>query len=124
MEDFATAVWPEQPVASPKGGRAAARPRARTTADAPTEITGAPTTPLPAGRRPTRPAPPAPKRKSRVGTVIGVVVAGAAGAGGYLVLGSRNAPRSKPAAPPPGPAADTVPDPDTGPLPLATPTPP
>jgi serine/threonine-protein kinase len=124
MEDFATAVWPEQPVASPKGGRAAARPRARTTADAPTELTGAPTTPLPAGRRPTRPAPPAPKRKSRVGTVIGVVVVGAAGVGGYLVLGSRSAPESKPAAPPPAPVVDTVRIRDTVRVPVATPTPP
>jgi len=123
MEDFATAVWPEQPVASPKGGRAAARPRARTTADAPTELTGAPTTPLPAGRRPTRPAPPAPKRKSRVGTVIGVVVVGAAGVGGYLVLGSRSAPESKPASPPPAPV-DTVRIRDTVRVPVATPTPP
>src|SRR3989442_3120599 len=49
MEDFATAVWPEQPVASPARSRGAAR-RSRATADAPTEITGAPTTPLPAAK--------------------------------------------------------------------------
>src|SRR5205085_9321628 len=45
MEDFATAVWPEQPVASPGKGQAARPARARATADAPTQITGAPTTP-------------------------------------------------------------------------------
>src|SRR5882724_11855508 len=41
MEEFATAVWPEQPVASPGRPRTAARPRppSRATADAPTEIT-------------------------------------------------------------------------------------
>src|SRR5258706_4310786 len=55
MEDFATAVWPEQPVSAPtKGGKAAATsrrppPRAKgpATADAPTEVTSAPTTPIP-----------------------------------------------------------------------------
>src|SRR5213079_80497 len=57
MEDLATAVWPEQPVASPARSRGAARPRARATADAPTEITGAPTTPLPAAKS-RKPAPP------------------------------------------------------------------
>ena len=77
MEDFATAVWPEQPVASPGKSRTAARPRprSRATADAPTEITGAPTTPLPAARR-----------RSRAPVVIGLVVV-AAGGGGDLMLG-------------------------------------
>ena len=79
MEEFATAVWPEQPVAAPVRGRSAARPRPRATADALTEITGAPTTPLPRAR-------PAPKRRSRVPAVVGLVVV-AAGVGGYLVLG-------------------------------------
>src|SRR5262245_13823681 len=54
MEDFATAVWPEQPVtAGTKGGKAAStqrRPPPRTkgpvTADSPTEVTSAPTTPI------------------------------------------------------------------------------
>jgi len=78
MEDFATAVWPEQPVASPAKSRGPARPRSRARADAPTEITGAPTTRLPA-------AP----RRSRAPAVIGLVVV-AAGVGGYLALrGSR-----------------------------------
>jgi serine/threonine-protein kinase len=79
MEDFATAIWPEQPVASPGKSRTAARPRPRprATADAPTEITGAPTTPLRA------------RRRSRAPVVIGLVVV-AAGVGGYLALrGSR-----------------------------------
>jgi eukaryotic-like serine/threonine-protein kinase len=105
MEDFATAVWPEQPVASPAKSRGPARPRSRATADAPTEITGAPTTPLPAARR-----------RSRAPALIGLVVV-AAGVGGYLALkGSREqgAGSSEPAAVPaprsplPAPPIDTV----------------
>jgi len=96
MEDFATAVWPEQPVASPARSRGPARPRSRATADAPTEITGAPTTPLPAAK--------ARQRRSRVPVVIGLVVV-AAGVGGYLILGrEETAPRS----PLPAPSVDTV----------------
>jgi len=79
MEAFATAVWPEQPVASPVKGRSGARPRPRATADAPTEITGAPTTPLSAKSR---------RRRSRAPVVVGLVVL-AVGAGGYLMLGRR-----------------------------------
>jgi serine/threonine-protein kinase len=88
MEDFATAVWPEQPVASPgKGkGRGPARPRPSATADAPTQITGAPTTPLTGARR-GKAAPPAGAQKSRVGAWIGLVVVVAAGVGGYVILG-------------------------------------
>ncbi len=97
MEDFATAVWPEQPVAAPAKGRKAARPRARVTADSPTEITGpaAPTTPL-----------PAPKRKSRAGVLIGAVVVAGIAAGGYLALGRSNV--SDQPTPPPPPVVDTV----------------
>src|SRR5437867_334556 len=94
MEDFATAVWPEQPVASPGKSRTAARPRPRprATADAPTEITGAPTTPLAA------------RRRSRAPAVIGLVVVGA-GVGAYLMLGrGGTAPRSSL----PAPSVDTV----------------
>src|SRR5207253_5482535 len=78
MEDFATAVWPEQPVASPvKGkGRAPARPRPAATADAPTQITGAPTKRL-SGARP---------KRSRAGAVIGLAVVAAGGDGGDLGL--------------------------------------
>jgi len=52
MEEFATAVWPEQPVAAPKPGASKSQrrppPRQRTaSADAPTEVTTAPTTPIP-----------------------------------------------------------------------------
>ncbi|HVH09947.1 MAG TPA: protein kinase, partial [Gemmatimonadales bacterium] len=87
MEDFATAVWPEQPVASPTRAPTSGRSRPRARADAPTEITGAPTTPLPAvkpGKPPARPRPTG--RKSRVGTVIGVLALAGAGAGGYLLF--------------------------------------
>jgi len=80
MEDFATAVWPEQPVASPAKSRGAARPRSRTTADAPTEITGAPTTPISSAK--------SRKPRSRAPALIGFVVV-AAGVGGYLMLERR-----------------------------------
>ncbi|HYK82348.1 MAG TPA: protein kinase [Gemmatimonadales bacterium] len=113
MEDFATAVWPEQPVAAPTRGRAAARPRPRAPVDGPTEITGAPTTPLPATGAARRPAPlPPRKRKSRLGVVIGLGVVAAAGVGGYLALGRSGADQSQPGASPAprtaGPVVDTV----------------
>jgi len=95
MEDFATAVWPEQPVASPAKSRGAARPRSRATAEAPTEITGAPTTPL---------AQPA-RRRSRARAVIGLVVV-AAGVGAYLMLGRKGS--GEQGAVPPAPEVDTV----------------
>src|SRR2546425_9916453 len=69
MEEFATAVWPEQPVAVPRAGASKSPrrppPRTRTaTADAPTEGTSAPTTPIPrAGMKP----PAERKRRSNVG---------------------------------------------------------
>src|SRR5882724_9994698 len=52
MEEFATAVWPEQPVAVPKAGVATKGqrrppPPRQAAADAPTEVTTAPTTPIP-----------------------------------------------------------------------------
>jgi serine/threonine protein kinase len=96
MEDFATAVWPEQPVASPAKSRAA-RPRSRATADAPTEITGAPTTPLSAAK-PRKP-------RSRAPAVIGLVVV-AAGVAGYLMLGRKRSGEQE--AVPPAPSVDTV----------------
>ena len=103
MEDFATAVWPEQPVAAPAKGRSAARARPRTGADAPTEIAGAPTTPLPGvkERRPP-PARSAPKRRSRASAVVALVVV-AVGVGAYLLLG-----RTGPSAPSSVPLVDTV----------------
>src|SRR5437879_10057528 len=54
MEEFATAVWPEQPVAAPTKSRGAPRPPPKTAAEAPTQITGAHTTPLPASGAKTR----------------------------------------------------------------------
>ena len=86
MEEFATAVWPEQPVAAPAKSRGPARPRSRATADAPTEITGAPTTPI-SSAKPRKPAAPA-RRRSWAPAVIGLVVV-AAGAGGYLMMGRK-----------------------------------
>jgi serine/threonine protein kinase len=118
MEEFATAVWPEQPVAPPVKGRSAARPRPRAAADAPTEITGAPTTPLPRAK-------PTPKRRSRVPAVVGLVVV-TAGVGGYLVLGRGSGERG--AVPPettpaPAPTVDTVRIQDTVRVPVQPPPP-
>ena len=104
MEEFATAVWPEQPVAVPKKGATGASrsqrrppPPPRTaSADAPTEVTTAPTTPIPrAGLK--IPAEKK-KKKSSVGLVVGAVVVAAVGIGGYLVLGKKT--ESPPVSPP------------------------
>ena len=103
MEEFATAVWPEQPVAVPKAGSAAKsqrRPPPRqahpATADAPTEMTNAPTTPIPrAGMK----IPSEKKKRSSVGMVVGALLVVAAGVGGYLALGRKS--ELPPPAPPP-----------------------
>ncbi|HEY3279898.1 MAG TPA: protein kinase [Gemmatimonadales bacterium] len=96
MEDFATAVWPEQPVTAPtKGGKAATttrRPPPRTkgpvTADTPTEVTSAPTTPIPRAGIKVGSA----KKKSSVGLYVGIAVVAVAGVGGYFALaGNKNA---------------------------------
>jgi len=109
MEEFATAVWPEQPVAVPKAGTAAKsqrrpppRPARTASADAPTEVTNAPTTPIPrAGMK----IPSEKKKRSSVGMVIGALVVVVAGVGGYLALGRKSEPpppqASLPPAPPP-----------------------
>src|SRR2546427_11672 len=117
-----------QTVDAPAGG---ARPRAPrpprvVTADTPTEVTSAPTTPLPAAAR-TKPgarrAPPAP-RKSRAGLVAGLVaVLGALGAGGYFLLGRSKPepPSSESHAPPSGPTTPAV---ETGRVAVPSATPP
>ena len=102
MEEFATAVWPEQPVAVPKKGAAAGksqrrpRPPPRTaSADAPTEVTTAPTTPIPrAGMK----IPAAKRKRSGVGVGIGALVLAVAGVGGYFALGKKVEP--PPVSPP------------------------
>ncbi len=111
MEDFATAVWPEQPVASPKTGtvqkgRRPPPPRARTaTADAPTEVTTAPTTPIPrAGIK----IPSTKKKRSGVGMLVGAIVIAAAGVGGYLAIGRKSAAGVPPAPPPLAAPVETV----------------
>jgi len=109
MEEFATAVWPEQPVTAPKAGAKGQRrpppPRsaaAAVGADTPTEVTTAPTTPIPrAGLRIT----PAPKKKSNAGIVVGAVIVVAVGIGGYMAL----APGDSNPPPPPAPPAAIVP---------------
>jgi serine/threonine-protein kinase len=103
MEEFATAVWPEQPVTAT--GKVTPRPAVRgargpVTADTPTEqvaTAAARTTPMPqaAGGRPRpgltappthpRASPPSRKSSSRAGVLVflGVLVAAA---GGYIVM--------------------------------------
>ena len=113
MEEFATAVWPEQPVAAPtKGAAGASRsqrrppPRPRTaSADAPTEVTTAPTTPIP---RAGLTIPAEKKKRSSVGLVVGAVVLVAAGVGGYLALGKKPQASQPPAAPPVTAPAETL----------------
>jgi len=113
MEEFATAVWPEQPVAAPKPGeRAKAQRRpppssgVRTaSADAPTEVTSAPTTPIP---RAGMAIPAAKKKRSPLGMVIGTLVVVAIGVGGYLTLGKKPASSPPPAPPPVAVVHDTV----------------
>jgi len=101
MEDFATAVWPEQPVTAPKAGasksqrRPPPRPQRTAAADAPTEVTAAPTTPIP---RAGMTIPTAKKKRSGVGILVGALVVAAAGVGGYLTLGRKS---EAPPAPPP-----------------------
>jgi len=118
MEEFATAVWPEQPVAVPKAGTATKsqrrpppRPARTASADAPTEVTNAPTTPIPrAGMK----IPAEKKKRSSVGMVVGALVVVAAGVGGYLALGNKSA------LPPTPPPQASVPP---APVPVATPPP-
>src|SRR2546425_3783846 len=114
MEEFATAVWPEQPVATPKAGGGGAsrtqrrpppRPARTASADAPTEVTNAPTTPIPrAGMK----IPAGKKKRSSVGMVVGALVVVATGVGGYLVLGKKNEASLPPAPPPVGVPVETV----------------
>jgi serine/threonine-protein kinase len=106
MEEFATAVWPEQPVSVPtKGGKGAATqrrppPRAKgpVTADTPTEVTSAPTTPIPQSGMKVGGGGP---KKSRTGLFVGVAVVAVAGVGGYLALGQKSS------APPPAVSSPT-----------------
>jgi serine/threonine-protein kinase len=114
MEDFATAVWPEQPVAAPtKGGKGSTStrrppPRAKgggsVTADTPTEVTNAPTTPIPKSGIKVGGGGAGAKR-SRAGLFVGVAVVAVAGVGGYLALAN------KPAPPPVTPPTQTAPAP-------------
>jgi len=111
MEDFATAVWPEQPVTAPKAGaskshrRPPPRPQRTASADAPTEVTSAPTTPIP---RTGMKIPAGKKKRSGVGILVGALVAAAAGVGGYLTLGNKS---EAPPAPPPAAVVPAQPPP-------------
>ncbi len=117
MEDFATALWPEQPVsATGKGSpRPVARPAARgpVTADTPTEhvaaSAGASATSAPTVG-PARPRTrPAQKKSSKAGLFVALVLIAAAG-GGYVVLrGGQGETESPPTtAPAPSPASSDL----------------
>jgi len=121
MEEFATGVWPEQPVAVPKAGTATKsqrrpppRPARTASPDAPTEVTNAPTTPIP---RTGMKIPSEKKKRSSVGMVIGALVLVAAGVGGYLALGRKSEPPASP------PQASLPPAPPPVAVPVATPPP-
>ena len=111
MEEFATAVWPEQPVAVPKAGvttkgqRRPPPPR-KVSADAPTEVTTAPTTPIP---RVGLKLGTEKKKRSSVGMVVGALVVVAAGVGGYLALGRKSEAPPPQASLPPAPPPVAVP---------------
>jgi serine/threonine-protein kinase len=98
MEDFATALLPEQPVhagTSVPGGPTTPHPRAGrppVTSETPTELSVAATTPMPSAGKAMRPVPQ--KKKSRGGLAVAAVVVLALGVGGYLMFGR---PRSAPA---------------------------
>src|SRR6266702_2115754 len=105
MESFATAVWPEQPVVAAGPARPATRPAARARAgaapEAPTEVTAAPTTPLPVARG-------AAPRKSNTGLLVSAALVAVAAVGGYLVLGRGTAAPPEPASQPAATRVDTV----------------
>jgi serine/threonine protein kinase len=102
MEEFATAIWPEQPVSASSKGTprpAPQRPaaaRGPVTADAPTEhvqaaASAAPTTPLPSLRPRTVPAAAArggAKKSSKTGVLVLAAVV-VLGVGGYVVVNGR-----------------------------------
>ena len=116
MEDFATAVWPEQPVSASRSGPITMRPRPNPalSAEVPTEKVLPPVT---SGRRP---APRVARPREKSGAGIGAVVLFALAAGGtaawWFLLGP-----GRPAlnAPPPGPlpvAAPAVAPPPAAPV--------
>ena len=117
MEEFATALWPEQPVAIPKPGaqKGVRRPlpppsrSARAAApDVPTEVTSAPTTPIP---RAAMMIPARKKQRSSIGVVVAALAVVAIGVGGYWALARKPAPALPPpqagptVAPPPAAAS-------------------
>ena len=118
MEEFATAVWPEQPVTAPRPGThkgqrrpmpppppSGPRPARTAAADAPTEVTDAPTTPIPrAGMK----IPVAQRKRSGVGMVVGALVVVAIGISGYLALARKSARPTVTAPPPAATAVETV----------------
>jgi serine/threonine-protein kinase len=115
MEEFATALWPEQPV-TPRGIRTANVPRTKgpVTAESPTEAvaaaTSAPTTPIPSAAARARIGTTPPRKKSGAGLVIGLIVVAGVGVGGYFALaGTDEAPPQQQPASPTGPATPAQP---------------
>jgi serine/threonine-protein kinase len=101
MEEFATAVWPEQPV-SATSRRPPPRSRGPVATDTPTEVTNAPTTPIPRAGMKVGAGP----KKSRAGFFVGVAVVAVAGVGGYLALANKQS-----AVPPVTPPRQAAPAP-------------
>jgi hypothetical protein len=84
-----------------KGSATTRRPPPRgkgpVTADTPTEVTSAPTTPIPrAGMKVGAGGP----KRSRAGLFVGVAVVAVAGVGGYLALGNKQSAAPPPVSPP------------------------
>ena len=130
MEEFATAVWPEQPVtagkATPRPGQTlrpagptTPAPKGPVTADTPTEFVhsaAAATTPMPVASKPRSAAPTsaaptrAPDRKaaaSKTPLFIGVGVVALGIVAVFVLKGGGKAPPAEPAAQPPAAQATT-----------------
>jgi predicted Ser/Thr protein kinase len=128
MEDFATAVWPEQPVAAPRRGTPAGGGGASAAAAAAVTV---PLRATPLRRPEPRHARRARRPPARV--LVGAAVVAAVGVGGYLALNYRTsgapspaagsaAPAAPPAAGEPAPrAVDTVRVEDTVRVPVPVP---
>ena len=120
MEEFATALWPEQPVVGGATAPATMRPRTapQVSAEMPTEqFSSAPTTPLPsagvAPRKPVTRTQPEPK-KSRAGLVIGVLVVLVGGGAAAVMMmnkdgGQTDTPTQTASPQPPGRATPSGP---------------
>ncbi len=87
MEDLATAVWPENPVAGPTGVPRPLTSQSVASTDAATQIT-----PPTGAIEPSPAAPTKKKKRPMVGVLAGVLVIAAGGVGGWWALNSENSP--------------------------------